>query len=124
MDFTLIPRIVYPDGRVEFYSFTFQGVRCDHVAKLDREADIRGPHPVILEGEYTAWREMVDNIRQHGKADLSHTLNYLTLSDWPLKLVAVNDDEGQLDVDRFYRYNQSLQEFFDEGGEVETAFAA
>ena len=33
----------------------------------------------------------------------------LTLPDWPLKLVAVADD---------------VQEFFDEAGEVETAFAA
>jgi hypothetical protein len=35
-------------------------------------------------------------------------------------------DEGQdqLDVDRFYRYNESLQEFFNEAAAVETRFAA
>ena len=47
---------------------------------------------------------MVENISQNGHADLSHTLNYLTLPDWPLRLVPVDDGEGQLDVDRFYRY--------------------
>jgi hypothetical protein len=68
------------------------------------------------------WREMVENIRRHGHADLTHTLNYLTLPDWPLHLVPVDDIEGQLDVDRFYRYNETLQEFFDEAAAVETRF--
>ena len=39
-------------------------------------------------------------------------------------LVPVDEGEGQLDVDRFYRYNQTLQEFFDEAAAVETLFVA
>jgi len=85
---------------------------------------VRGRHPVILEGDYAAWKEMIESIRTHGSADLTHTLNYLTLPDWPLRLVAVNEEEGQLDVDRFYRYQESLQAFFDEAAAVETRFAA
>jgi hypothetical protein len=43
--------------------------------------------------------------------------------DWPLRLVPVNEDEGQLDVDRFYRYNETLQQFFDGGARLSTRFA-
>jgi hypothetical protein len=46
-------------------------------------------------------------------------LNTLTLADWPMQVSAAN----QLDVDRFYRYQQTLQEFFDEAGRFETDFA-
>jgi hypothetical protein len=67
---------------------------------------------------------MLENIRRNGHADLTHTLNYLTLPDWPFRLVPVDEGEGQLDVDRFYRYNETLQEFFDETGYVGTRFVA
>ena len=38
--------------------------------------------------------------------------------------LTVSEGEGQLDVDRFYRYNETLQEFFDEAAAVETQFVA
>ena len=76
----------------------------------------------MLEGEYAAWKEMVENIRQHGHADRTHTLNYLTLPDWPLRLAPLDESQDQLDVDRFYRYNESLQEFFNEAAAVDTEF--
>ena len=122
MDLTLVPKITFPDGHAELYSLAFEGHRCRAVERLDDVTAVRGRHPVVLEGEYAAWREMLENIRRNGHADLTHTLNYLTLPDWPLRLVPVDDGEGQLDVDRFYRYNQSLQEFFDETGHVGTRF--
>lgn len=124
MDLTLIPRITYPDGRAELYSLTFEGHRCRAVEHLESVAAVRGRHPVVLEGEHAAWREMVENIRRNGHADLTHTLNYLTLPDWPFRLFPVDEGGGQLDVDRFYRYNESLQEFFNEAAAVETRFAA
>ena len=124
LDLTLVPRIVFPDGRAELFSLAFEGNRCRAVEHLADASKIAGRHPVILEGEYGAWKEMVENIRQHGGADLQHTLNYLTLPDWPLRLVPVDDGEGQLDVDRFYRYIETLQEFFDEAAAVDTRFVA
>lgn len=122
MDLTLVPRIVFSDGHAEVFSLAFEGHRCRAVERLESAQAVRGRHPVVLEGEYGAWREMLENIRHHGHADLTHTLNYLTLPDWPLRLVPVDDDEGQLDVDRFYRYNQTLQELFDETAHVDTRF--
>ena len=53
---------------------------------------------------------------------MQQTLDYLTLPDWPLRLAAVNDDDGQPDVDRFYRYGETLQQFFDEAAAVDTQF--
>jgi hypothetical protein len=120
LDLTLVPRIVFPDGRTESYRLEFRGLRCDAAAGPGDGS--RGEHAVAIEGEYAAWREMVENIRQHGHADLNHTLNYLTLPDWPLRLLPLDDIEGQLDVDRFYRYIETLQEFFDEAAAVETRF--
>ena len=124
MDLTLVPRVTFPDGHSELYSLAFEGHSCRAVEQLPGPEAVHGQHPVILEGDYAAWKEMVENIRQHGHADLNHTLNYLTLPDWPLRLVPVDEGEGQLDVDRFYRYNQTLQEFFDEAAALETLFVA
>jgi hypothetical protein len=122
VDLTLVVRVEYPDGRAELYSIAFAGDRCRGVERVASPADVRG-HAVVLVGEYGAWKEMVENIREHGHADLKHTLNYLTLPDWPLRLVAADDEAGQLDVDRFYRYAETLQEFFDESAAVDTRFA-
>jgi hypothetical protein len=122
IDITLVPSITFPDGHKELYRLVFQRYGCEQVEQPASTAAIRGPHPVIVEGDYAAWKEMIESIQRNGHADLQHTLNYLTLPDWPLRLVAADEGEGQLDVDRFYRYNQTLQEFFDEAAAVDTEF--
>ena len=66
VDMTLVPRITMPDGRVRTFVLVFQGYRCVSIAEVDDVARARGPHPVALEGDYDAWREMVDNIHTHG----------------------------------------------------------
>ena len=125
MDLTLVPRFVFPDGRVEYYRLVFRGHACAAVERFEGDfGALQGTHAVVLEGDYEAWKEMIDSIQRHGGADLTHTLNYLTLPDWPLRLLPVDASEGQLDVDRFYRYNQSLQEFFNEAASIESRFAA
>src|SRR5262249_55627085 len=124
LDLTLIVRVVYPDGSAQRHALEFDGTRCVAITHLAGPSGVRGRHPVILEGDYAAWKEMIESIRTHGAADLTHTLNYLTLPDWPLRLVAVNEEEGQLDVDRFYRYQESLQAFFAAPAPGETRFGA
>ncbi len=124
VDLTLVPRIVFADGRVALFALRFAGIGCAGVEALADEAAVRGPHPVVMEGAYEHWREMIENIQRHGRADLAHTLNALTLPDWPFQLRPLDPDAGQLDVDRFYRYAESLQQLFDEAAEVATRFAA
>jgi hypothetical protein len=124
VELTLVPRIVFPDGGTELYELVFSGLQCTRVERIPSPAAVRGPHPVLVEGEYAAWREMIENIYTNGAADLTHTLNYLTLPDWPLRIVPLDEAGGQLDADRFYRYIESLQEFFNEAAHVPTRMAA
>ena len=72
-----------------------------------------------IEGSLDAWSDMVRNIREHGEPDLDHTLNRLTMAGVPLNVVA----EDQLKTDVFYRFNQSIQAFFNEAASVPTEFA-
>ncbi len=65
------------------------------------------------------WREMLENIHSNGKADLHHTLNTLDLEN-PENFARSEDYHRR---DKFYRFNQSLQDFFDASAKMETTFA-
>ncbi|MEE9277316.1 MAG: hypothetical protein V3V06_02795 [Dehalococcoidia bacterium] len=65
------------------------------------------------------WREMLENIHSNGKADLHHTLNTLDLEN-PENFARSEDYHRR---DKFYRFNQSLQDFFDASAKIETTFA-
>lgn len=66
------------------------------------------------------WQEMIENIKQHGRADLEHTLNSIDLAT-PEEF-AKSDDYYRRDL--FYRFNQSFQHFFDSSARIDTQFAA
>ena len=72
-----------------------------------------------LEQEPRAWQEMLENIRRNGKADVTHTLNTIDLN----RAEGLAKGPDGYKVDLFYRYNQSLQDFFDSSARVETTFA-
>lgn len=72
-----------------------------------------------LEQSPAEWREMIENIKQHGKADITHTLNTIDLN-MPQGLARGSDGYK---VDLFYRFNQSLQDFFDTSARLDTTFA-
>ncbi len=110
IDMTLVVKIDY-DDRSDCYEIAFAGYRCTRVRRLAQVADAAAGS-IVLSGPYSAWREMIDNIIANGHADLEHTLNTLTLMDTPMRL----DADNQLDADLFYRYQQNLQEFFDQAG--------
>jgi hypothetical protein len=83
------------------------------------------PNPVAesdftIAGPLSAWREMIENIRSNGEPDLQHTLNRLTMAGTPLRLEA-ND---QLELDLFFRFNQSFQAYFDASAAVRTEYPA
>ncbi|HUO05754.1 MAG TPA: hypothetical protein VMU16_11215 [Candidatus Binataceae bacterium] len=117
VDLALVVKIDSAD-RSSLFEIAFSGYRCTQVREL---ADLAAaaPDAVVIEGPYQTWREMVENIRAHGHADLNHTLNTLTIYDTPMRVTARN----QLDTDLFYRYQQNLQEFFDNAAKVPTYFA-
>jgi hypothetical protein len=96
---------------IEFHDYGVKSVRAvdDPVQVAD----------FTIEGNLAAWTEMVRSIREHGEPDLDHTLNRLTMAGVPLKVVAAD----QLKTDVFYRFNQSVQAFFNEAASVPTEFA-
>ncbi|MCP5031803.1 MAG: hypothetical protein GY939_08365, partial [Actinomycetia bacterium] len=99
------------------FVLTFRDYGCTLVAELE-DAD----SPVVdfaLAADLDVWREMVENIRQNGEADLSHTLNFLQL---PGTIELVADDQGKADL--FYRFSQTFQEFFNGADAVPTEFTA
>lgn len=118
IDCTMVVRV---DGgrRDELYEIVFEGFGVRSVRRLDRLEDAAPGH-FVLEAPLETWREMIENIRANGGPDLAHTLNYLTLPDDPMRVTGPD----QLEVDAFYRYNQSLQRFFNGAVGVATAYAA
>jgi hypothetical protein len=68
---------------------------------------------------YDKWKEMIQNIKDHGKADLHHTLNTIDL-EMPEDLARSHDGYRR---DAFYRFNQSYQYFFDISAKIDTQFA-
>jgi hypothetical protein len=62
---------------------------------------------------------MIQNIQANNGLDLQHTLNYLALPDDPLYIAAPDF----LSRDRFARYGQTYQPFFNGAVHVPTVFA-
>ncbi len=58
---------------------------------------------------------MVDEIRRGGRPEPRHTLSSLTLLGEELWL----ESSDQLREDKFYRFNQTLQEFFNLASKLE-----
>jgi len=74
-----------------------------------------------LEMEPDEWREMIVNIKENDGADLDWTLNTIDLDrDEGLAKSATGD---QYREDLFFRYNQTLQFFFDASARVDTQFS-
>lgn len=73
----------------------------------------------VLSMPAAGWREMLENIREHGAADLDHTLNTLDLNN-PENFARGVDYHRR---DKFYRFNQTLQDFFDGAAALETSFS-
>ncbi|MBI2761427.1 MAG: hypothetical protein HYX51_08390 [Chloroflexi bacterium] len=74
-----------------------------------------------LEMEPERWRAMIESIKAEGHAGLDHTLNSLDL-----KLpdgLAINAMGDGYRMDKFFRFNESLQRFFDLSSQIETTFA-
>lgn len=108
--------IKVPDLR-RYYLIAFRGFRCSQVREASEEeveaADF------WLEMPYRRWKEMIENIKENGKADLQHTLSTIDLED--SQGFARSRDGYKRDL--FYRFNRSLQYFFDASARIDTRFA-
>jgi hypothetical protein len=74
-----------------------------------------------MEMEPERWRAMLESIKENGHAGLEHTLNTLDL-----KLpdgLAINAMGDGYRHDKFFRFNESLQRFFDLSSQIETTYA-
>lgn len=114
---TMVVKIDAPSGSL-LYELVFDGFAARSVRKLAKLDQARPGH-FVLEASLETWREMIDNIRANAGPDLTHTLNYLTFPDDPMRV----SGPDQLEVDAFYRYNESLQRFFNGAAAVPTAYA-
>ena len=95
---------------------TFDAFECMNVRDA-RENDLRDMD-FWLEQPYDNWKDMIENIKEHGKADLSHTLNTIDLS-LPEGFARAHDGYRR---DAFYRFNQSIQDFFNASSKIDTQF--
>ncbi len=101
----------------QHYQITFEAFECAGVREI-QETDLRDVD-FWLEQSPEKWREMLENIKEHGAADLTHTLNTLDLN-MPEGFARSHDGYRR---DAFYRFNQSLQLFFDSSAKIDTEFA-
>jgi hypothetical protein len=100
----------------KYYKITFEAFEIADVKETD-EGDAENTD-FWLEMPYARWKDMIENIKDNGKADIHHTLNTIDLED-PDGLARSNDGYRR---DAFYRFNQTFQYFFDASGLIETSF--
>ena len=90
----------------------FRDVGCATVAPLEEGGETASD--CWLEGDLAEWQAMFADIAAHGRAEGEWTLNTLTIMGERLVLHA----DDPMGWDKFHRFNQSLQEFFDAAGPI------
>lgn len=96
-----------PGGSPLIVQLRFDGFDVDEIKEID-EAGLEAMD-FVVETDRDSWLEMVDSIRAgDGRPDLEHTLNALSMAATPIRVWS-SDPLGR---DMFFRYNQTLQHFF------------
>jgi hypothetical protein len=113
---TVDARVGIKDGD-KLFELTFEAFECVSAREIE-ERELRDLD-FWLEQSPEEWREMIEDIKMHGSAGLSHTLNTIDLNR-PDGFARSFDGYRR---DAFYRFNQSLQHFFDSSSKIETQFA-
>lgn len=104
----------------DIYVVTFEAYTVAGVEKIDE-----GRLPEIdfyLEQSPDEWKAMLENIKTHGRAEGLFTLNSLDAmseTGFAQSKAAYLDGDAR---DAFYRFNQTLQDYFDTSATLETAF--
>ncbi len=116
IDCTMVVTVLdLPDQ--ELFEVKFRSYGVESVRRLD-SIESADPDHFRIEANLPTWREMIDNITANGQPDLEHTLNFLTFPDVPMLV----DGPDQLQIDAFYRYNQSLQLYFNGAAGMATEY--
>lgn len=101
--------LVDDEDRRTMYGLVFDGYDVESIGQVD-DASFRPD--VVLSGSVAVWREMVSNIEANGGADLSHTINTLSIVGDPLVVRAVDP----MGADSLYRFMGTIQAVFDAAG--------
>lgn len=118
IDTTFGVHIVAPAGQEWRYLLTFEVFDCREVSEVP--AFDLTTIDFVLQGDLAAWVEMLANIRQHGGADVTHSLN--TLTHFGERMTLLYDDPDNRD--KFFRFQESIQEFFDLASTLDIEFPA
>ena len=100
----------------KYYKLTFEAFEISEVKEVD-EAEAENTD-FWFEMSYARWKDMIQNVKENGRADLHHTLNTIDLED-PEGLARSHDGYRR---DLFYRFNQTFQYFFDATARIDTTF--
>ena len=101
----------------EVFVVTFEAFECSSV-RSGNEYDLINVD-FFIEMESDAWKAMLENIKANGGAEAGQTLVSLDM----LNEISNNATGDQLRADMFFRYNQSLQHFFDLSANLNTVFS-
>ena len=101
----------------EVFVITFEAFDCSGV-RAGNEYDLINVD-FFIEMEWDAWKTMLEDIKANGGAGAGQTLVSLDM----LNEISTNATGDQLRADMFFRYNQSLQHFFDLSARLNTVFA-
>lgn len=93
----------------------FEGLTCAGVAEVD--AGEAGQADFVLVGDLADWQGMFDDIVANGRATGLWTINSLALLGD--RISCQGDDP--MGLDKFSRFNQTLQEFFDGAARIAVA---
>ncbi len=85
----------------------FESLECIGVVQVD-DAEALGAD-FRLEGPLEAWQAMFDDITANGRATGLYTINSLALMGDRIRC----EGDDPMGLDKFSRFNQTLQEFFD-----------
>ena len=101
----------------KLYKLAFEGFEITEVSEISRERERELDFTLTMPLE--TWKAMILDIKKHGRAELDYTLNTLDLMSTG-EFVRSHD---QSNLDKFYRFNQTFQDFFDASAKFETQFA-
>ncbi len=104
----------------EVYVVAFEAFEVSEPRQIDESA--LPELDFYLEQTPEEWKAMLVNIKEHGRAEGMFTLNSLdAIADDGFAKSNADYRDGDA-RDAFYRFNQTLQDYFDTSSELETVF--